>query len=809
MSSDSGPSGWESGKRRWPHPGALPPAADPVTEIDPDSSASGTNPSFPGETQAAPIDPDSLSAPPPPLPATPVAGDTPTMPGRIGKYSIRGVLGKGGMGVVYLGHDPLIDRDVAIKVLSREISQDEGVLRRFLAEAKAAGKLHHPNTVAIYDVGEDNGLYYLVMERIHGGSAEDELSRHGRLPWARATQIIAGACRGLAYAHHEGLVHRDIKPANIMIDQNGTAKIVDFGIAKLADGVQGYTATGANFFIGTPQFMSPEQCQALSTDGRSDVYSLGATYYTLLTGQPPYASIVSVVQVLYAHVNTPVPDVRSQEPNIPAPCWDIIKRSMAKKPEKRYQSADEMLDDLENLLREAGESPRPAIGLQTSVGGRDQTIRMIRRQSRRAMIAAGVGGVASIAGAGGLFAAWKYWSGAAPAVAANSATVKVGVILPTTGSLGVSGQSVLEAAMLAFDEINAKGGLLGKTLQPLVGDVKSDPLLAQDEAERLLGEEKVVALFGPWTSASRKQILPTLEKYDALLVYPLQYEGLESSPYVLYTGATPNQQIVPAIQSVYAFRNRRKFFIIGSDYVFPRAASVIIFDTVKQVGGQVVGEEYIPIGGYDLGPIVDKIKASGADIVINMINGDSNIPYFQTMRSKGLTPEKLPTLSFSFAEQELLALDIRKMVGDFASWNYFQSIDSPENADFVARFRRRFGPTRVIGDPMESMYVGVKLWAQAVAQAKTFDPPAVRMALRGQEYTSPGGPVKVDPSNNHLWKIARLGQIRADGQFEIVISSPRPIEPIPFPPTRTREEWETFLSSLREKWKGAWANPDG
>ena len=272
----------------------------------------------------------------------PRAGDT------LGKYVVVRELGRGGMGVVYEAEDPLIKRRVAVKLLAESVSDDPAALQRFLLEARSAGRFFHPNTVAVLDVGRHGSAYYLAMELVDGGSASDFLKARGPMNWPEATRVIADVCRGLDAAHRAGLVHRDIKPANIMRAADGTVKLADFGLAKAAEAT-GESLTGAGQFVGTPEYMSPEQCHAEPTDARSDIYSLGATYFALMAGRSPYAGR-TVLQLMMAHVDHPTPDPRDARPEIPAPCVDIVRRAMEKSPADRYPSAAAMLADLEAVL---------------------------------------------------------------------------------------------------------------------------------------------------------------------------------------------------------------------------------------------------------------------------------------------------------------------------------------------------------------------------------------------------------------------------------------------------------------------------
>ena len=267
---------------------------------------------------------------------------------QLGKYRLIGILGQGGMGVVYRAHDTVIERDVAIKILPSELSRNTRSLQRFLGEAKAAGRLVHPNSVRIYDVDQQNDVHFIVMELVEGGNIGDIFKQYGALSVTDATRVLVDACRGIAAAHAVGLIHRDIKPSNLLIDDEATVKVADFGVAKRDDS-QTMQLTGDGNLIGTPYFMSPEQCSSEPADARSDIYSLGATYYALLTGQYPYYNAQTSMQVMYSHCHADPPNPRSVSPALPHACALIVARAMAKSPSDRYQTTGEMLADLENL----------------------------------------------------------------------------------------------------------------------------------------------------------------------------------------------------------------------------------------------------------------------------------------------------------------------------------------------------------------------------------------------------------------------------------------------------------------------------
>jgi urea transport system substrate-binding protein len=253
---------------------------------------------------------------------------------------------------------------------------------------------------------------------------------------------------------------------------------------------------------------------------------------------------------------------------------------------------------------------------------------------------------------------------------------------------------------------------------------------------------------------------------------------------------------------------RKRLFLVGSDYVFPRAANMIIRDHAADLGADVVGEEYLPLGSGDMGSVIKKIQARKPDMILNTINGDSNVAFFRALRKAGLTSEKLPTMSFSISEEELNSLGAKEVQGDFAAWNYFQSIDGPENEDFVRRFHARFGPERILSDPMEAAYIAVNLWAQAVESAGSADVKAIRKAVSDQSFNAPEGKVSIDPETHHISKFVRIGRITDNRRFEVVYCSDAAVAPIPYPATRSKADWDAVLSDLHLLWGGQWANPN-
>jgi len=366
------------------------------------------------------------------------------------------------------------------------------------------------------------------------------------------------------------------------------------------------------------------------------------------------------------------------------------------------------------------------------------------------------------------------------AAAGGGDTIKVGILHSLSGTMAISETTVVDAEKLAIKEINEAGGVLGKQIEYVEEDGASDWPTFAEKAEKLIDQDQVVTVFGCWTSASRKAVLPVFESKDHMLWYPVQYEGQECSKNIFYTGAAPNQQIEPAVD--WLLENKgTDFFLVGSDYVFPRTANTIIKEQLTAKGGNTVGEDYLPLGNTEVTPIITKIKAAlpNGGVIFNSLNGDSNVAFFKQLQGAGMTPDLYPVMSVSVAEEEVRQIGKEFLVDHYAAWNYFQTVETPENEKWVADFKAEYGDDRVTNDPMEAAYIMVYIWKQAVEAAGTTDIAAVREAAYGQELAAPEGPVTMNP-NHHLSKTVRIGQVRDDGLFEIVSSTEGPIDPVPW-----------------------------
>ncbi len=399
----------------------------------------------------------------------------------------------------------------------------------------------------------------------------------------------------------------------------------------------------------------------------------------------------------------------------------------------------------------------------------------------------------------------------------QQAPIRVGVLHSLSGVMAESERPVADVTLLAIEEINRKGGIKGRPVEAVLIDGQSDWGHFADEAERLIEEEEVVTLFGCWTSACRKALRSVVERHDHLLVYPLQYEGMEQSDHILYTGAVPNQQILPALR--WATRNLgKRFYLLGSDDVFSHAAHEISRDWLRRMDAHMVGESMVPL--YDRGqwPELDRVVTDivhlQPDVVINTVSGAANRPLFEKLhvvrRAGQLSQSQV--ISFSVTETEVEQIGVEVLQGSYAAWNYFQSLELPQNRDFVERVQQQMGEQQPVGSPMAAAWSGVHLWAQAaesVLLEGELSPAAIRALIRDQSYAGPQGIVAVDGENNHLWQRSMIGRVNAQGQFDIVEQSERLEPPNPWPTTRSRSGWLSYLGRLHRRWGEAWEAPRG
>src|SRR5450830_376975 len=376
-------------------------------------------------------------------------------------------------------------------------------------------------------------------------------------------------------------------------------------------------------------------------------------------------------------------------------------------------------------------------------------------------------------------------------------TIKVGILYSLSGTMAISESSLKDMALMTIDEINKKGGVLGKQLEPVVVDPASDWPLFATKARQLLTQDKVAVTFGCWTSVSRKSVLPVFKELNGLLFYPVQYEGEELEKNVFYTGAAPNQQAIPAVEYLLSKEGggAKRFVLLGTDYVYPRTTNKILraFLHTKGITDDNIMEEYTPFGHSDYQTIVANIKkfsAGGKTAVVSTINGDSNVPFYKELGNAGLKAKDVPVVAFSVGEEELRGVDTKPLVGNLAAWNYFMSIKNPTNAAWIKEWsayaKAKKLPTAdkpLTNDPMEATYIGIHMWAQAVEKAKSTDTDKVVAAMAGQTFQAPDGfLVNMDEKNHHLHKPVFIGEIKADGQFKVVWKTPGPIKAQPWSP---------------------------
>ncbi len=377
-------------------------------------------------------------------------------------------------------------------------------------------------------------------------------------------------------------------------------------------------------------------------------------------------------------------------------------------------------------------------------------------------------------------------------------TIKVGILHSLSGTMSISETALKETALMTIADINAKGGVMGKMLEPVVVDPASNWPLFAEKARQLLTQDKVAVVFGCWTSVSRKSVLPVFKELNGLLFYPVQYEGEELEKNVFYTGAAPNQQAIPAVEYLMSKDggSAKRFVLLGTDYVYPRTTNKILraFLKSKGVAEADIMEEYTPFGHSDYQTIIAKIKKFSAEgkktAVISTINGDSNVPFYKELGNAGLKATDVPVVAFSVGEEELRGVDTKPLVGHLAAWNYFMSLKNPENDKFIKMYKDWAKKAKlpnadkvVTNDPMEATYIGIHMWKQAVEKAKSTDVDKVIAAMAGQTFKAPSGmTATMDEKNHHLHKPVFIGEVKADGQFNVVWKTKGPVRAAPWSP---------------------------
>ena len=382
--------------------------------------------------------------------------------------------------------------------------------------------------------------------------------------------------------------------------------------------------------------------------------------------------------------------------------------------------------------------------------------------------------------------------------------IKVGILHSLTGAMANNEKNLIDIELMAIDEINSAGGLLGRKLITIVADGQSNEFQFAEQAERLITQEKVDVIIGCWTSASRKAVKDIVEKHDSLLLYPVQYEGVEESQHIFYLGATPNQQIIPA--ATWCFDNLgKRFFLIGSDYVFPRIAHRILQQHIASLGGETVGEAFVKLGAPITLDLIQKIVQSKPDVICNSINGISNVSFFKELFAAGITPEKIPTMSFSLGEPEIASLERSSIIGAYCASTYYQHLSNETNRELIKNFKQRYGENRSIGDAMQAAYSLLNMWANAVKTTESTAPDSVIKALKKEVYHSPAGLIYFD-SNHHIWQSAFIVKVNFEGKFVPVWNSgQQQLRPEPFSHYLSKNEWLDLLKQLYEGWGKRWS----
>jgi urea transport system substrate-binding protein len=735
------------------------------------------------------------------------------------------------MGIVYQAEDTRLRRLVALKVMHQELTAQLPARERFLREARAMAAVRSDHVVTIYEVDQYEQVPYLAMELLDGQTLEEWLKSGRAAPAREIIRIGREIASGLAAAHERGLIHRDIKPANLWLEAPaGRIKILDFGLARPADNRAAITRTGD--VVGTPHYMAPEQARGEPVDCRSDLFSLGVVLYRLCTGDLPFRGNTVTAVLTALAVDAPAP-IRERNADIPQVLDGLVMQLLEKDPARRPAAAAQVVELLGSFNRDPAGSADGMARENRMPSGLPAGSRSGDSVSAAATISPGATTdtpadpihpapalprsgrrriwlpVALLAGliltAGSIWLVRTSFSALFPA-APGGPPIRIGVLQSTTGTMAISERPILDGVVLAVEEINQDGGLLGRPVEAVFEDGRSDEVVFARKAKKLIEQDRVCSIVGCWTSASRKAVEAVLEKHENLLLYPVFYEGMEQSPSVVYGGSVPNQYILPALRWCYGFLNKKRWFLVGSDSIYPRAANAVISDESRSLGSQVVGEEYLLSASTDVQQLVQRIVDARPDLIINTINGDSNVAFFRSLHRAGIRPEQTPVLSFTASEQELSNLRPEEIVGNYAAGNYFPSLELPQNLAFLERVRAKYGPQEIVTDQMQTAYALVHLWAQAIRAAGTDDVGAIRSAIAGQSLDSPQGWVTIDPATLHTVQISRVGRINEQGHFIEVYASPQPVVPEPFPSSRSQKSWEEFLYHWYGKWGGHWSN---
>ena len=754
--------------------------------------------------------------------------------GRLGSYKIIKLLGAGGMGLVFEAEDTLLRRQVALKVMKPEIAIKEDHRKRFLQEARSGAAIPHDNIATVFQVGIENNVPYLAMQFLQGESLGSKLHRDGKIPVDESLRIIREVALGIAAAHETNLIHRDIKPDNIWLESDGQGrpwkrvKILDFGLATAISGTE-EDSNESGMIMGTPHYMAPEQARGLPLDSRCDLFSMGCVLYQMISGELAFKgdNALKIMNALALHEPKPLNLI---DKTVPTKVAELVHNLMIKKASERIASANDLIkiiDDIDKVdtqsmnLNGSGLFALPTPNLPGQ--GYQATLTPWYLNWKTGLFALAV--IINLGLLAFNFSSFDTNSNGMGGLKFGD-PLKVGVLHSTTGYMRTTGKNVKDLTMMAIAEINESGGVLEysdkgvpisrRRIIAFESDGQSNPATFATQAEKLITQEKVKAIFGCWNSTDRKECLSVFNQHNNILFYPTSYEGLEQNPNVVYLGAAPNQQLEftfnHMINNPDKKKQFKKLFHVGVNSVYSKVASEILSQQLKEIKEEdkdikavLAGEKLLNQGNFKFDEVIKAIVTAKPDLIINTLTGDANRDFFRALRAQGIKGSTIPTLSFHISAEILQELDVESCTGDFVGWNYLPSIESEQNKAFLEKVKAKLGNDTIVNDSMEAGYYGVYLWAQAVREAKSFEPDKVLQAIKGRTYAAPGGAVEIDKDTLHTYMVPRFGKIIGPGKFEIIQGNEgKPLRPIPYPRYRSPESWAKYLDSLHTTWGNNW-----
>ncbi|GEM_PF-261860 len=754
--------------------------------------------------------------------------------GRLGSYKIIKLLGAGGMGLVFEAEDTLLRRQVALKVMKPEIAIKADHRQRFLQEARSGAAIPHDNIATVFQVGIENNVPYLAMQFLQGESLGSKLHRDGKIPVDESLRIIREVALGIAAAHETNLIHRDIKPDNIWLESDGQGrpwkrvKILDFGLATAISGTE-EDSNESGMIMGTPHYMAPEQARGLPLDSRCDLFSMGCVLYQMISGELAFKgdNALKIMNALALHEPKPLNLI---DKTVPTKVAELVHNLMIKKASERIASANDLIkiiDDIDKVdtqsvnLNGSGLFALPTPNLPGQ--GYQATLTPWYLNWKTGLFALAV--IINLGLLAFNFSSFDTNSNGMGGLKFGD-PLKVGVLHSTTGYMRTTGKNVKDLTMMAIAEINESGGVLEysdkgvpisrRRIIAFESDGQSNPATFATQAEKLITQEKVKAIFGCWNSTDRKECLSVFNQHNNILFYPTSYEGLEQNPNVVYLGAAPNQQLEftfnHMINNPDKKKQFKKLFHVGVNSVYSKVASEILSQQLKEIKEEdkdikavLAGEKLLNQGNFKFDEVIKAIVTAKPDLIINTLTGDANRDFFRALRAQGIKGSTIPTLSFHISAEILQELDIESCTGDFVGWNYLPSIESEQNKAFLEKVKAKLGNDTIVNDSMEAGYYGVYLWAQAVREAKSFEPDKVLQAIKGRTYAAPGGSVEIDKDTLHTYMVPRFGKIIGPGKFEIIQGNEgKPLRPIPYPRYRSPESWAKYLDSLHTTWGNNW-----